>query len=185
MWLSRMSFGVEWLSFGECTSFVQLNVVLMCKLFLPSKAVKTSWISRNPVGKLETVPFPEELLSMWGNTGAIQHHLWVFWRLQAVKCRRWVGRSHLKTGAITLSRTASRCLSNKQKLPLPNPRINKLSVPQHTLWSPALYSNNGYIITPEKKQDYVESRDCAKKDLSPEQTQKSWKQVHVHIVRLF
>lgn len=63
MWLSRMSFGVEWLSFGECTSFVQLNVVLMCKLFLPSKAVKTSWISWNPVGKLETVPSQRSCLA--------------------------------------------------------------------------------------------------------------------------
>lgn len=36
-------------------SFVQVNVVLMCKRFLPSKTVKTSWIRRNPVGKLETV----------------------------------------------------------------------------------------------------------------------------------
>lgn len=34
--------------FRECTSFVPVNVVLMCKLLLPSKSVKTSWIRRNP-----------------------------------------------------------------------------------------------------------------------------------------
>ena len=30
------------------------------------------------------------------------------------------------------------------------------------------------------KHDSVDSRDCAKKDLSPEQTQKNWKQVNFH-----
>lgn len=42
--------------FRECMSFVHVNVVLMCKRFLPSKTVKTSWIRRNPIGRLETVP---------------------------------------------------------------------------------------------------------------------------------
>lgn len=57
--------------FRVCASFVQLNVVLMLKLLLPSKTVKTSWIRRTPIGKLETFPSQEKekLLSMWGNTG--------------------------------------------------------------------------------------------------------------------
>lgn len=78
--------------FRECSSFVRVNAVLMCRPFLPSKTVKTSWIRRNPVGMLETVPSPKNLLSMWGNTRAIQHP---FWCLQAAKCR-WEVHSHLK-----------------------------------------------------------------------------------------
>lgn len=35
----------------------------MRRHFLPSKTVKTSWIRRNPVGTLETVPSPEKYLA--------------------------------------------------------------------------------------------------------------------------
>lgn len=49
--------------FRECASFVHVNAVLMCKLFLRSKTVKTSWIRRNPVGPLETGPSPWSYLA--------------------------------------------------------------------------------------------------------------------------
>lgn len=106
--------------FRVCASFVQLNVVLMLKLLLPSKTVKTSWIRRTPIGKLETFPSQEKekLLSMWGNTGGVfQHHLWGFWRLQAAKCCSWVEHSHLKQGQSRTPPAAGKCLniSLKQK----------------------------------------------------------------------
>lgn len=53
-------------------SFVQVNVVLMSKLLLPSKTVKTSWIRRIAIGKLESVPSPrccfasEEMRGLFG-----------------------------------------------------------------------------------------------------------------------
>lgn len=49
--------------FREWASFVLFNAVLMCKRFLRSETVKTSWIRWNPVGTVETGPSPRSYLA--------------------------------------------------------------------------------------------------------------------------
>lgn len=93
--LSRIVFSVEGLKFRECTSFVPVNAVLMCKALFPSKTVKTSWIRQSPLrnwrrslpreAALHVTKYKEHSTPFVG-----------FQVLTSCKVLYWAGHSHTK-----------------------------------------------------------------------------------------